>query len=217
MIRAFLCAMCAAVLAVPFSAIAQGTQYTTYDSKEYPLHAAAEEGHVPKVRRLLDKGASPNWALPNSTTPLMIAAQYGHPEVAKALLAAGADANALADGDWTALIYAANYGHFEAVKVLLAADADPYMENENGWTALDMAKGKKHFKVSRLLEAAEAGIRPGNSDLTDSSEKHGDDFPPRGKVGNCADLLVKSPATLRGMILKVLEQNGIGCYRKSAN
>lgn len=58
------------------------------------LFDAAEKGDTPRVKALLDEGASAKVQAPNGLTPLIIAAMMNHPQTVKLLLERGADVNA---------------------------------------------------------------------------------------------------------------------------
>ena len=85
------------------------------------LHAAAAEGDLERVRRLLDAGADACEGNNEDMTPLMLAAQNGHAEVLRALLQAGAPWNALNPSGQSAGDFAMEAGHQEAFNVLLDA------------------------------------------------------------------------------------------------
>ena len=74
-----------------------------------PLMAAARNGRVEIVRRLLAAGADANQSNPNGTTPLMYAKTHcfasGDDTVMSLLLEAGADINARDKRGWTVLDY----------------------------------------------------------------------------------------------------------------
>ncbi|CAF3466677.1 unnamed protein product, partial [Fusarium graminearum] len=82
--------------------------------------AAAGEGHLGVIEKLLAAGADVNAAAASEygRTALQAAAWGGHLEVIEKLLAAGADVNA------NALQAATERGHLEVVNKLLAAGAD---------------------------------------------------------------------------------------------
>jgi uncharacterized protein len=93
-----------------------------------PLYAAAVQGELAAVRRLLAAGADPNLesaADDTEGTPLCAAACHAHVDVVRELLAAGADPNLREDGgtgrgplDWALLS-----GNEKTIDVLLAAGA----------------------------------------------------------------------------------------------
>ncbi|MEE8216502.1 MAG: ankyrin repeat domain-containing protein, partial [Acidiferrobacterales bacterium] len=59
-----------------------------------PLHDAAENGDLDKVKRLIGEGADVNARDDYSLTPLHFSAGAGHTAVVELLIAEGADVNA---------------------------------------------------------------------------------------------------------------------------
>lgn len=91
-----------------------------------PLVAAAQNGDLAEVQRLLKSDAEVNAATANGTTPLMAAAAAGNTDVLRTLLEHGAQINAResARGE-TALMFAAAKNRAQSVKLLLERGADP--------------------------------------------------------------------------------------------
>jgi ankyrin repeat protein len=75
------------------------------------LHVAAENGHVPAVELLLDKGARINAVDFQGRTPLILAAQKGHKPVVSLLLRRGAHPKVKDYSGKTAADWAAFFGH----------------------------------------------------------------------------------------------------------
>mmetsp|Transcript_8410 Transcript_8410/g.10241 ORF Transcript_8410/g.10241 Transcript_8410/m.10241 type:complete len:1255 (+) Transcript_8410:91-3855(+) len=103
------------------------------------LQRACKKGNLDDVKKLIDRGASPNERDFCGFTCLHEAALEGHIDIVKLLIEKGADVNkqALKAGDLeTPLIDAAENKHFETVKVLLENGADPRIFNIDGFTAL---------------------------------------------------------------------------------
>ena len=139
------------------------------------LLAAATNGDVKEIRRLLRNGENPNQADEyDGITALMCAAENGHSEAAKVLLENKADPNQadkigamplpglpenehLAtfglshDSGGTALMRAATFGHSETVEVLLNNKATPNQATRNGLTALMLAAKNGHSKTAKIL------------------------------------------------------------------
>jgi hypothetical protein len=84
-----------------------------------PMAIAADQGDVDEVRRLLDRGASPDsWGVDSVNTALIGAARHGHARVVQLLLERGANP-AISDGDRkSALQHAREGGHQEVVRLL---------------------------------------------------------------------------------------------------
>ena len=127
------------------------------------LHAAAENGHLEVVEKLLALGARQLGSM-QGATPLVTALQYKHKAIAMALLTAASDAKINAqvpiDGAF-ALYAAAGNGYSTAVKAILSYDreaADVNLITRSGQTALSHAIVKrKHKIVSMLLKAGAKG------------------------------------------------------------
>lgn len=91
------------------------------------LFHAAERGNLAEVRRLLSKGAKPNFfhRPEDQKNALHVAAERDFVEVADALLRAGAAVDAVAATDQaTALTYAARSASAAMITLLLDAGAD---------------------------------------------------------------------------------------------
>lgn len=103
-----------------------------------PLHQAAFNGNLPRVRELLREGADPD-ALSFGFTPLHLAAMAGHEDCVRELSGV-CDIHIhtpLLSG--TALTLAATYGRAECAEVLMARlreDMEQYMANINRMTIL---------------------------------------------------------------------------------
>jgi len=115
------------------------------------LDNAAYEGDVKRVRKLLEKGVSPNVRDEYGSTPLHKAAFRGHVKVVKLLLEHGADPNIQNKVGWTPLHAAAFKGHVDVARLLLERGVDPNVRNDNGDTPLHDAAYKGHFDVVELL------------------------------------------------------------------
>lgn len=70
------------------------------------LFAAARDGQLDEVRRLLARGASVAYANADGSTPLFIAACQGHADVVRLLLGAGAAVERASEDGWW--VYLAN-------------------------------------------------------------------------------------------------------------
>jgi len=91
------------------------------------LYAAAEDGHLDEVTKLIAAGADVYGTADDGKTPLYAAASNGHLDVVTKLIAAGADVNAACGRThWstcTPLVIAAENGHLTVVTKLIAAGA----------------------------------------------------------------------------------------------
>jgi ankyrin repeat protein len=115
---------------------------------ESPLMLAALKGHMPLVRKLIDRGADvnkPGW------TPLHYAATHGHLAIMELLLEHHAFINATSPNGTTPLMMAAHYGTPAAVKLLLEQGAEPGLRNELGLTAIDFAQRGNRKESAELI------------------------------------------------------------------
>lgn len=122
------------------------------------LHAAASDGDVETLRRLLAEGASPRVEI-DGVTPLHVAAAKGRVAVVEALVASGAavDVRDALEGR-TPLYVAASLGQDEVVERLLALGADVDDADAGGVTALHAAVGNGHAGAAARLIAAGARV-----------------------------------------------------------
>jgi len=83
-----------------------------------PLHAAAENGMLKTVKKLLEKGAEVNAVDLRGSTPLHFAAENGHSEIVSLLVQRGANINAMDSKGDTALVRALNNSQTAVVAIL---------------------------------------------------------------------------------------------------
>jgi hypothetical protein len=89
-----------------------------------PMAIAAHQGELHEVRRLLDRGASPNsWGVDCVDTALTGAADAGHVSVVQLLIDRGANLNLPNSQGRTPLSCARSRGHKEVEEALLKAGA----------------------------------------------------------------------------------------------
>ncbi|MDH5680971.1 MAG: ankyrin repeat domain-containing protein, partial [Spirochaetota bacterium] len=122
------------------------------------LQAAAYQGKLQEVKRLIQKGADVNARDSHKDTALHSAAQGGKLEVVKYLLKKGADVNAKNNNGTTPLHFAAEYGHKNVVKWLLTSGADANAKNTGPETPLFLAVKKGHKDIARILLSKGAKI-----------------------------------------------------------
>jgi ankyrin repeat protein len=83
------------------------------------LFAAATEGNLEEVQKLLNDGSDINYRDHASQNTLFIAAHYGRTEVVKYLLECGADMTVITTEKLTPLYSACRFGYEEIVRLLL--------------------------------------------------------------------------------------------------
>jgi ankyrin repeat protein len=144
------------------------------------LYAAAQDGHLDEVTKLIAAGADVYGTADDGKTPLYAAASNGHLDVVTKLIAAGADVNAACGrtnlSTSTPLVIAAANGHLTVVTKLIAAGAlvDGMRHSRRGWpgfvahaeascyyghsTPLNRAAQFGHLTVVTKLIAAGANV-----------------------------------------------------------
>ncbi len=83
-----------------------------------PLHEAAKEGDLAKVKSLIEEGSDVNAGDEKGFTPLHFAAYGGYKEVAELLTLKGANVNAAEITGATPLHYAARKGYKDVAELL---------------------------------------------------------------------------------------------------
>jgi ankyrin repeat protein len=86
-----------------------------------PLMMAAYEGHIGRLRTLLERGADVNARDDDGDTALMFAAFKGHAVIVHLLLTHGADVEAMAENGWTAVKAARSCRHYAVAEMLESA------------------------------------------------------------------------------------------------
>lgn len=84
-----------------------------------PLHVAAQEGDLQKVKSLIAKGSDVNVGNQSGLTPLHLAAVRGHKDVVVLLILKGANVNATDKIGITPLNWAARAAHYDVVELLI--------------------------------------------------------------------------------------------------
>ncbi len=125
----------------------------------YPLHQAAAEGNLERVKLLISKGADVNAKDEKEKIPLHYAARTGKIEVVQLLVEADADVNAMGKNDWPPLCVAVGNDHIAVAEYLIAHGAD--VNPDNGWTPLHEAPWSSSIEMVKLLIAKGADINAG--------------------------------------------------------
>ncbi|XP_077405349.1 ankyrin repeat and SAM domain-containing protein 1A isoform X4 [Vanacampus margaritifer] len=123
------------------------------NDNETPLHCAAQYGHSPVVRLLLEELTDPTMRNNKFETPLDLAALYGRLEVVKLLLSAHPNLLSCNTKKHTPLHLASRNGHLSVVEVLLDAGMDINYETEKGSALHEAALFGKTDVVHKLLSA----------------------------------------------------------------
>lgn len=126
------------------------------DMSEPQLHAAAADGDVATIRKLLAAGAKIDARDSKGRTALLVATHHNNIAAATALIEAGADVNAKDNINDSPYLYAGARGHLEILKLTLAHGADLKSTNRYGGTALIPASERGHVETVRTL--IEAGV-----------------------------------------------------------
>jgi ankyrin repeat protein len=126
--------------------------------KDQALIAAAAQGDLAGVQRLLSEGADVAGRDARRQTALLVATQGDHVEVARALIAAGADVNAQADNLDSPYLLAGARGYLDILDLTLAHGADLKSTNRYGGTALIPACERGHVETVRRLIAAGVAV-----------------------------------------------------------
>src|SRR5215468_1018102 len=123
------------------------------------LHAAAANGDVAEIEKLIADGENPNIQDANSRTPLLVAAFRKHYAAVEALLKRGANANARDMQGFDLLTLAAVNNDLQLLKIALAAGADPRrVTGPLDGTALISAAHLGHVEIVRALIEAKAPL-----------------------------------------------------------
>jgi ankyrin repeat protein len=123
------------------------------------LHAAAADGDVAEIERLLKDGENPNLQDANSRTPLLVATYRRHHKAAEALLKGGANPNARDLQRFDMLTIAVVQNDIEMLKVGLANGVSAStVTGQSDGTALISAAHLGYVEFVKLLIEAKAPV-----------------------------------------------------------
>ena len=120
---------------------------------KFPLHWAAQGGHVEIVEFLIERGAVVNSKNVADETPLHYAAALGHSEVVRFLIEKGASLTPKTIFGETPLHYSADFGQYESVQLLIEKGTDLNVKNNEGRTPLDYASDRGFGNIEQLLSS----------------------------------------------------------------
>ena len=115
------------------------------------LVAAAQDGDMTAVRRLLDAGVPVDARDGRRRTALLVATHANRIDAARLLIERGADVNAKDEMQDSPFLYAGAQGRLEILRMTLAAGADLKSLNRYGGTALIPAAHHGHVETVREL------------------------------------------------------------------
>jgi ankyrin repeat protein len=154
----------------PLLAAAVGVLIATAASAQQPptdreiavyagLHAAAAEGNVEEIERLIREGENPNVQDSRSRTPLHVAAYRKHHKAVETLLRLGANPNALDLQRLDIVTIAAMQNDLELLKIALKGGAKPdNVTSQSDASALIHAAHLGHVEIVRALIEARANL-----------------------------------------------------------
>jgi ankyrin repeat protein len=123
------------------------------------LHAAAAQGDVAEIERLIAGGERPNLQDSNSRTPLHVAVYRKHHAAARALLRLGANPNALDADRYDIITIAVAQNDTEMLKLALDGGASARtITSPYDSTALITAAQLGHVEAARILIAHKAPL-----------------------------------------------------------
>src|SRR5215831_14632675 len=152
-------AVAAAIACLPSSLRAQQAPTEREIAIYAGLHAAAANGEVAEIEKLITEGENPNLQDSKSRTPLLVAAFRKHYAAVEALLKRGANANARDMQGFDILTLAAVNNDMQLLKLALDNGADPRrVTGPLDGTALISAAHLGHAEIVRALIDAKAPL-----------------------------------------------------------
>ena len=152
-------AACGPALLLPPAASAQVAPSAAEAARYTGLHAAAHQGNIAELSRLLAARADPNTRDAHGRTPAHVAAFARQREALRVLAAAGADLGLLENDRYDAVTIVAVADDEETLRVLLSLGASASLVTSRyDGTALIAAAHLGHDGVVRQLIAAKAPL-----------------------------------------------------------
>ena len=122
------------------------------------LLAAAEEGAIEKVLRLIKLGANIEAQDNKGQTALMLAVQWEHTEIVILLLKHKANIEAKDNSSRSPLHYATQQNNRQILELLLTEGADPKLKDTDGNTPFNLAVINEQPALAAILLKAMVGI-----------------------------------------------------------
>ncbi len=187
---------------------------------KFPLHTAASDGDIEKVKKLIVEGYNVNTIDDANWTPLHRAAYFGHKEIAKFLIDNGADVDVktnigvlpimmavmhnhndtaemlIANGVEKTIYVAAAQGDVEGVKALLKKDPNLInaVASNDGWSAMHWAAYMNHPDVIKVLIENGTNVNIREQKLNEATPLFWAVY--RGNI-NAAKLLIENGADVK--------------------
>ena len=141
--------------------ISQGAPINSKDETDRSaLYCAAQGGHIPALKLLVDHGADVNAVSvdDDSMTPLIVAIYRGHYDVVKFLVEHGANTDAKDKDGLTATSWAMKQGELKIVQLLAMSAANINADFGRGTTFLHYAAAYGHVEFVTLLLSRGADV-----------------------------------------------------------
>jgi len=128
-----------------------GLVNATDNEGRYPIHRAAEAGHIAMLEYLLSQGTDINAPVRHGSQPIHYAAEGGHIAMVEYLLSQGADINASDRHGRQPIHYAAQRGHIPMLEYLLGQGADINAQDNAGQRSINRAAQVNRIDAMRFL------------------------------------------------------------------
>ena len=129
----------------------------------YPLHYAARDGNLEKVKKCISKGIPIDLRDGGKCTALILASKFGHTDVVTFFIENGADINAINSRGDTPLIAAAGVRGERCGIILINNGADINKTDSLGNTALHEACATGKLELAKALIEHGAELNPINN------------------------------------------------------